>query len=137
MHPEARPENEDNPTSTGTEAHIRGLFSSDRGNMDNDFGLLDRDTKKDIQRFIKRPTFDGDYATFFHFERHWDYWLKYWSASLTPELRTLALLSALPSEDAAAFWDCVTELGWGYDHIWAMLKEEAAELQNPHVPEQE
>ena len=105
--------------------------------MDNDFGLLDRDTKKDIQRFIKRPTFDGDYATFFHFERHWDYWLKYWSASLTPELRTLALLSALPSEDAAAFWDCVTELGWGYDHIWAMLTGEAAELQNPHVLEQE
>ena len=137
VHPEAQPENEDNPTSTGTEAHIRGLFSSDRGDMDNDFGLLDRDTKKDIQRFIKRPTFDGDYATFFHFERHWDYWLKYWSASLTPELRTLALLSALPSEDAAAFWDCVTELGWGYDHIWAMLKEEAAELQNPHVLEQE
>ena len=49
----------------------------------------------------------------FHFERHWDYWLKYWLASLTPELRTLALLLALPSEDAAAFLGLCHGIGVG------------------------
>ena len=63
--------------------------------------------------------------------------MKYWSHSLTSELRTLALLSALASEEISAFSDCVTELRWGDDHIWALLKEEAAELQNRHVLEQD
>ena len=59
-------------TTTGTEAHIRGCFSRNPGDTDNDFELMDKDTKKDIQRFVKRPDFDGYYSKFSHFEQDWE-----------------------------------------------------------------
>ena len=114
-------------------ATIRGLFAGTGD--DKEFKFLDQETRKSMHRFMKRPTWNGDYALLANCSVEWNWWLDLFGSALDSDVQAILLLSAIPEKEAHCFLECMIYLGWSYQDIWGILSAEGKDLVNPDVVE--
>ena len=112
-------------------ATIRGLFAGTGD--DKEFKFFDQETPKGMHRFMKRPTWNGDYALLVNFSVEWNWWLDLFDSALDSNVQAFLLLSAIPEKEAHCFLECMINLGWSYKDIWGILSAEGKDLVNPDV----
>ena len=88
-----------------------------------------------MHRFMKRPTWNGDYALLANFSVEWNCWLDLFGSALDSNVQAILLLSAIPEKEAHCFLECMIYLGWSYKDIWGILSAEGKDLVNRDVVE--
>ena len=112
-------------------ATIRQLFAGTGD--DKEFKSLDEEARKNMHRFMKRPTWNGDYALLANFSVECSQWLDLLGSPLDSDVQAILLLSAIPEKEAHCFLECMIYLGWSYKDVWGILSAEGEDLVNPDV----
>lgn len=98
------------------QAKIRSAFASTP--KTDTFELLDSDTKQQVAKMLRRPTWDGEMATFPMFELEWHSWVRYWGPKLDAYTLVLTFCASLPKEKKLLYLNLHQQMGWDYKKIY-------------------
>ena len=67
---------------------------------------------------LRRPTWDGEMATWPMFEVEWQAWVKYWASKLDAFTLVLTFCASLPKEKKMLYLSLHQQMGWDYKQIY-------------------
>ena len=96
---------------------LRGLFGK-IGKDRPDVEALDDETRHEVMKILKRPSWDGKQISRPIFERQWQGFHQYWYKRCGSDTLAKILLTALPESLRSLYTQLHLFMGWSYKDIW-------------------
>ena len=100
----------------GMQRQVRRLFGLRRSSKP-DSEALDDDTRKEVQKMLKCPRWNGDYKQWLPFELLWRRFHDHWSRRCGADLMAKILITKLPEAKRALYTELHMTMGWTYQQI--------------------
>ena len=108
---------------------VRRLFRPTESSKP-DLEALDDDTRKEVQKMLKCPKWNGDYKQWLALELLWRRFHDHWSRRCGADLMAKILITALPEAKRALYTELHMTMRWTYQQIWLDLAGRGRGLQS-------